>query len=268
MIVPDSRDALLREIWQLSQCPVAWDVYDRWVEPQEFFQWDWALLYRSRQAERESYWIEDPFDTGLLDPDGEPLERLRADLVNLRQHAPLAAQHYVRRSRRFWALRAVTPETHPKHFPPAHITWDEAVRRTRTGVSLVTHGIGPGQILEAFWTAITHLVEPNDESAWLNLRDRLFGSNVVRIAVSTVEVTGAAYGRESKDLCFELDASTPLVHAYPITVTEAVEIRGNLPAIRIQELDGFGDVRMREPNQRPFGAVRPRNEDAPLNHDG
>ena len=251
-----SREALAEELLLLARCPIEWNVVGRFTDPADFFEWDWLHVYQEHAVDREYRWIDDPYSNLTVDVATEPLDEIRADLCNLRERAPGAAREFLQRSRRFWALRAADPREHPKHYPPGGLLWPSVIERTSNGVSLLRPGVGPGQLAETFWSALTELCSPFDEKRRLRLRETLFSDARTRIAVDLPSVIGAAYGKETHCLCFELDANTPLLHAYPVSPAEASELGAFDLHGALGDLGRLDDVSMREMTQRPYGQVR------------
>lgn len=257
--------ALIDELRHLASSPIEWLCEGRFEDPVYFLDWLWFETYSLHQADRESGWIrwcDEPLDAR----DVATLDEVRASISNFRARRPRAAQQYVQTTRRLWALRAATPYQHPKHYPPADATVPQLLRYSAGGVSMLNPGLGPAEILYAFWSVLVGLTFPvghaslgNQEHLllhWSNLRERLFGPGRARFVMDTSKPIGATRGAFSTCLCFELDAATPILHAYPVDEQEAATIRGGLPVVLVNDFNGFVNGNQRTHEQSPLGKPR------------
>ena len=68
------------------------------------------------------------------------------------------------------------------------------------------------------------------------LWDKLLNDDNSRIAFRCTGPIGASDGAATEYICFELDATTPIVHGYPVTQGEAHRIHDGSPVTMINEL--------------------------------
>jgi hypothetical protein len=260
----DASKTLLEEIEEFTSNPIEWNVDDRFCDPVLFLDWLWIETYAEFQVDEEADLFDDPYSDALLPPPDQATAL--AVLVNFKERYPQAAARYVALTRPLWKLRAATPEEHPKHFPSGGMSTQEMREATRSGRSLLNPGLGPGQIVEMFWTLLVELCSratlafhPTFESLdeyRRRLRARICAVHTTRFVIHTCAPVGFAYGHPATALCFELDANTPLLHAYPVTNEEAAELQDGMPLICVSAFDGFLDFRQRVHEQVPFGKPR------------
>ena len=132
--------ALITQIQALACNPVLWDTSGEAADAVGFFDWLWSRTYQKHQVDIESRWIEEPYENPSINLDYESLGELLAGLKNFRDRWPMAAIRYIQEMRRFWALRAVTPTEHPKHYPKTDMTMAELCEHSRSGSSLLNPG--------------------------------------------------------------------------------------------------------------------------------
>jgi len=68
------------------------------------------------------------------------------------------------------------------------------------------------------------------------LCDKMMKDDTSRIAWRTGRPIGASGGVPTPFICFELDATTPIVHAYPVSEDEARQINNGAPITTISDL--------------------------------
>jgi hypothetical protein len=113
----------------------------------------------------------------------------------------------------------------------------------KTGISKFYQEFPAEVLLRAFFTGIFFhfdqegdAIDPDEPVRDQPLWNDLLQSDNCRIVFRSANPIGASDGLPTRYLCFELDASTPVVHAYPISEHQANLIRGNCSAILIDDL--------------------------------
>jgi hypothetical protein len=132
-----------------------------------------------------------------------------------------------------------TYDMHPaattqKHLPPPgrprDANWIERESKRRN-ISLFYFAIPEDQMLVAFLHAIffnfsggedLQVLTPAEQTLW----DRLMSDDNPRIAFRCTGPIGASGGTRTDIICFELDATTPIVHGYPVTEHEGSSYSG------------------------------------------
>jgi hypothetical protein len=154
--------------------------------------------------------------------------------INVRTWLEAAKREYCALTRRFWDLRYVERDDYSKHLPPLGSDGNPQlveIASKKDGISKFYQTIPPDVMLTAFLQGIFFHFDQDiigvdrdapirDEGLWA----KLLYSEKCRIAFRTVGPIGASNGFETEFICFELNASTPIVHAYPISSDEAERI--------------------------------------------
>ena len=178
-------------------------------------------------------------------------EDLRPLQINVRTWRDRAQREYLSRTRRFWALQYAGRHVYKKHLPPGRRVTPGLIEgiSARTNVSKFYKEIPPDVMLVAFLHGVffhfdsetgtlDHDKPIRDEPLW----NSLLCNDKCRIVFRSRSWIGASNGLPAKYLCYELDASTPIVHVYPISEQQANIIRGGSSAIMTDELAYWGLV--------------------------
>jgi hypothetical protein len=161
-----------------------------------------------REELLEGEQFSDYFNTVLLEieDDGD----LEKDLPAIERWIERAQATYQKAVFRFEKMRMATGREHSKHFPPANLSVDEIRKRTtRPGsASLFYKGVTPERLQDILWLTLGE--------TWrqlLNVQNE-------KIYVDAITTVGASGGEDTSFICFDLDLSTPLAHAYPVSEQE------------------------------------------------
>jgi hypothetical protein len=171
----------------------------------------------------------------LFELDQECDEELRSYQLNVHEWTEAARGEFCAKLRRFTDLRYASRDEYGKHLPPlgSLLAPDRIDDYSRTrGVSIFYRDIPPGDALTTFLHAVfwsfSDTLTPDEQRLW----DRLLYDNNVRICFQCTGLIGSSEGKPTVFICFELDATTPIVHAYPISEAEARQINdGHIQAI-------------------------------------
>jgi hypothetical protein len=153
--------------------------------------------------------------------------------INIREWKDICRQQFLAEIRRFTDLRYASHTDYEKHLPPPgplrEANWIEKESRKRS-VSLIYFDIPAEEILTAFLHAIFWNFSGGDDLLGLTpaekiLWNRLSKDDNSRIAFRCIGSIGASGGARTDIVCFDLDATTPIVHGYPITEDEAHQIQ-------------------------------------------
>ncbi len=256
--------ALISQVLSQLRCPVEWDFSERSEELSDglgmFF---WHEVAASYQVDLEAGWILQP---SLIED--ESIEDLTADLANIATWIERARVEYVSRTRRFWALTVAGPEEYSKHYPSPGESLEAIRSRTdRTQVSSLFPGIRAPDLHEALWEGMSHLAPISYRLIGLlshdlrHLWERVLYEPSIRLAFDTMNPIGACNGFDSDWLCYEIDASTPIAHAYPVSEAEAREIMTMAELPWIDSLQTSGRPQPAAAGRcRPWGTVRSSRE--------
>lgn len=238
---PDFRDLLLR----------------RWEETCKQFQ----LGYEASDYDFDH--SDEDCDDDSSDDDAESLGSLRWDCDNVEKWIDRARQLYTTETRRFWALVVAGPRMHSKHYPSPTMMLSEIRAQTqRDGISLLYPGIRAALLSEVLWDGLGDLAANAQHEPSERLTEfwrEAFSAARLRVAFDMLNPIGACYGKDSRYLCFEIDASAAVAHAYPVTREEAEDIAGGLPLPGLDQLQGFDQRRSDwcEAPAEAWGFLRP-----------
>ena len=234
-----------QEIREAIVCPADWATVFR-VEGPAIFEplqglWQAILEENVRGDEAESlgpdYWLD-----GLLkEPDGE----LRAMQLNVRLWKDAARDRFLTAARRFTDLRFASRQDYGKHFPPpgpwrgARWIEEESIRR---GISIFYFDIPEEAALIAFlhgifWSFSAYEGDLGVDPATAKLWEKLLKDNNSRVCFRCSGSIGASGGVSTQFICFELDATTPIVHGYPVPEIDALRTQNGCPIQTITELE-------------------------------
>ena len=174
-----------------------------------------------------------------------PDESLRQMQKNVRTWRDRARQEFLSQTRRFWNLRYAPREEYDKHLPPRGrrqtTSWIED--RSRHGPSLFYQDVPPDVMLSAFLHGIFLHFSVDEISGQVtdgDLWSKLLHDRQARFAFRSRNEIGATRGVATRFLAFDLDASIPILHAYPIDEQEADAIRGASGLVTTDDLFGWG----------------------------
>jgi hypothetical protein len=240
-----NRLSALKEIQEALRCPADWaKVFQvqgpAYFEPLEAL---WYEILRQNVRGDEAHYIGP--DYVRFDLPDAPDSELRAIQINVREWRNICLQEFLAAIRRFTDLRYASRRDYGKHLPPSgpqrKPDWIERESKKRN-VSLFYFDIPEEEMLTAFLHAIFWQfsggedllgLAPEEQVLW----NRLIENDNSRIAFRCTGLIGASSGAPTKIICFELDATTPIVHGYPITEGEAHQIQSGYPIMKINELE-------------------------------
>jgi hypothetical protein len=166
-------------------------------------------------------------------------------LYNVRLWKEGARNQYLAAVRRFTDIRYASRLEYGKHVPPPgpwpERQWIENESQKR-GISIFYFDVPEEAALEAFlhgifWGIPAHEnefgVAPEAGKLW----DKVISNTSSRICFRCSGLVGASGGVSTEFICFELDATTPIVHGYPISEDEARRIHEGCPMQTITELE-------------------------------
>lgn len=119
-----------------------------------------------------------------------------------------AREEYRSLTRRFFMMRVATEGEWGKHYTSKGDDRKTIIKRTSAAKkedgSLFYPEVTPKMLLRVLWDML--------EDRWREL----LGTNHVRLWVDVMERIGASAGQETELVCFDIDLSTPLAHAFPV----------------------------------------------------
>ena len=234
-----------REIREALRCPAEWGKVFR-LEGEAFFEPFeilWHEILNQNVRGDEAYYVGPDFWLRELSEESD--SDLRAMQINANLWRDTCRDQFLAAIRRFTDIRYPSRKEHAKHLPPPgpprSTSWIEQESKKR-GVSLFYFDIPEDEILTAFLHAIwwrfsggedLHGLSPDEQTLW----DKLITDSNPRIAFRCSGPIGASGGVPTDIICFELDATTPIVHGYPVTQDEALRIHQGCPITTINELE-------------------------------
>jgi hypothetical protein len=210
-VMATETEGLIRELLELTACPwsdltvfddspecptgMLKEMLDFWEEIAELHGF---ALYTEVDAE-----IDRAGEDGANDM--YELTNQRDETVNV---IAGARDKYRKLTRRFFEMRVADERVRKKHYTSKNDERNAIVSRTRGGNkkdgSLFYPEVTPEMLLRVIWDLL--------EVRW---RD-LLNTTHVRLWVDVMERIGASAGTETKLVCFDLEFSTPLAHAFPV----------------------------------------------------
>lgn len=243
------RTSALKEVQEGLACPIEWGPVFRVEGKIDFIPLErlWTSVVESFAVDGEADFLGGSF---LLDELSD--EDLQSIQINVRTWRDYARSQYRTMTRRFWDLRYAEREEYSKHLPPLGKEGDsKSIQLTskKDGISKFYRNIPPEDMLSAFFLGIFFHFDQNgigedpdapirDEGLWFKVLE----SEKCRIAFKTVGPIGASNGQETAFICFELNGSTPIMHAYPISSEEAEKINLGYSIIFTDALRGWGPL--------------------------
>jgi hypothetical protein len=232
------------EIAEALTCPVQWGKVFQLEDSADFLPLErlWQSIVESVAVDNEVEFFSPHFQLDELSA-----SELRAMQINVRTWRDHARAEYLSRTRWLQNLRYAERADYAKHQPPpAASTTSVAELSVKDGISKFYKNIPANIMLEAFLHGLFFHFGPRDlmdlgspivdQAFW----DALMDNTHSRVAFWSSDAIGAVEGHPTNFLCFDIDASTPIIHAYPVSEAEANRIRDNNPLIRIDHLRGWG----------------------------
>jgi hypothetical protein len=232
------------EIREALHCPADWRKVFR-LEGEAFFEpleTLWHDLLRENVRGDESNYVGSDFL--LLDLSEESDSELRAMQINANMWKDTCRNQFLTAIRRFTEIRYASRKEYAKHLPPPGpprtARWIEKESKKRRA-SLFYYDIPEDEMLTAFLHGIWWSFSGGEDFLGLppaekTLWDKLMNDDNSRIAFRCSGPIGASDGVATDIICFELGATTPVVHGYPITEDEALRIHNGFPTFIIDEL--------------------------------
>jgi hypothetical protein len=269
-VAKSSVKEMIARIGNLVQCPVIWDSTDRSSELVDEMVGLWEDTCKRHQCEQEADWaLEDSVNEQLYD-DEQDYDVVASDLAYLEHWIPIARAEYVDATRRFWNLRVAGPDEYDKHYPHAREDVPAIRKRTRgrQTASVLYPGVSAAHLGDALWMELCILIDrakPDDSGGADNAYAKAAGiwkkivqDDRVRVALHSTSVVGASEGEDTQWLCFELNASSQIAHAYPISEAKALGIMDGLILAGQDEIEqaGAANSEGRKHSVRPWGKLR------------
>lgn len=196
---------------KLHDCPVRWsetdvpealhdELHQVWVDRLEGVShlWTMPLGYRYDPLEFLIYHIRDNDDE----------EFLRESCAAVAPVIDGVRAKYLADTRGLRGLRVATRLEHRKHFPARRLTRAETDAVSLDGVSRFYRGVTPELLTEVLWEALDGRLV------------RLIGERHLKFFVWCATEVGSSLGSPTSSVCFDIDLSTPMAHAYPFPEAE------------------------------------------------
>jgi hypothetical protein len=238
------RTQAVQEIREAMLCPVDWATVFRVGSPALFEPLEalWYTILAEHVRGDESEYVGRDYWLATLPNESDA--ELRAMLHNVRLWKEGARNQYLAAVRRFTDIRYASRQEYGKHLPPPgprlDRQWIENESQKRE-FSIFYFDIPEEAALGAFlhgifWSFPAYETEfgvaPEAEKLW----KKVINDATSRICFRCSGPIGASRGAPTEFICFELDATTPIVHGYPISDDEAREIHDGCPIQTITEL--------------------------------
>jgi len=186
---------------------------------------------------------------GAIDADEDDEHTLKN--IELRLEEAKAA--YAAGPSRLSRVVVLSPSHDGKHFRPG-LTREQTCQLTRNGPSLFFRDYSIGEMRTAFWTWFLFFFDipvPFDQyaegdphmdgenfTAEFATWQRFKTETQFRIAFSNLGEVGAVDGHPTSYICFDIGLDAGVIHAYPISETEAVRIMPPNAIRHVRALDG------------------------------
>jgi hypothetical protein len=241
---PYNRFVAIAEIESALRCPVDWTTVFQIATPADFYPLEclWRDTVEKYAVDSEPNFLH-PWES-LNDESDDYLKPMH---INVQTWAERAREEYCSLVFRFTHLKYASREIYGKHAPPpgSPTPGQIDILSAKTGISRFYKDIPADFMLSAFLHGIFFHFDAEgvlfdgpirDNATW----GRLLHDPNCRLIFRSPCPIGATSGRPTQHLCFELDASTPIVHGYPISKNEADRIRGSSPPIMVDDLRDWG----------------------------
>jgi hypothetical protein len=237
----NDREQVKQEIDRALACPLDWATVFRVEGPASFEPLNklWLDTVAKYEVDQESCYLG--FEE-LSDVDDDELRQIQ---INVRSWGDRAKRDFLARTRHFTDLRYATRAEYGKHLPPlgGQLSPAEIQARSRKGPSLFYREASAKLMLEAFVHGIFFhfLVDEisgkvTDEVLW----NKLLHDEHTRIAFKCPNDIGATDGISTQYLAYEFNASTPILHSYPISPAEAIVLKGECSFVFTDDLGDWG----------------------------
>jgi hypothetical protein len=234
-----------REIREAMRCPVDWTIVFRIEDPAAFepleARW-YAILAEHVRGDESEYVGPDYWLATLSDAPDAELQAIQHN-VNLWKEG--ARNQFLAAVRRFTDVRYASRREYGKHLPPLGPSpgrqWIEDESR-KHGISIFYFDIPEEGALLAFlhgifWYFATYETDFGVATEAEKLWEKIMNDANSRICFRCSGFIGASRGAQTEFICFELGATTPIVHGYPIAEDEARRIHDGCAIQTITELE-------------------------------
>lgn len=222
------------------KCPIDWRAKlqsEDWFLRLPHLDWYYSVAQHAVDGGDLPFY-PDEFEEIYEDP-----EELRSLLINLRDRRPKAESLYMMRAGRLGNLSFMTPSQHGKHFRAGR-SEESTLVESKRGISLFFKDYSSVRLEEAFWSWFLLIfdnvfdyhdyedfLDPNEDlykSPQSKLWRRFLSNSNLRICTDTIRPIGACNGKPTSLLCYDLHMDAMIVHCYPISGPEAVQMMGAL----------------------------------------
>lgn len=217
-----------QEVVDLCACPIDWKGIDGFgdecPDALELLLYEWVrCVARVSVSGEELRLIEDVlFDSELYEPPSNDV------IINLRSRRQEAVDLYLNEIGRLGGIRFLRPSEYGKHYSV------KGPRHTGQKISFFYSDWRSSTLANLFWSWFDDMmlveVTPPRTGPIDFLRDvsslweRFRTGRTIRIAVDASAPLGVLNGTPLDHLAIDLDLSTKVAHAYPISEAEAAEI--------------------------------------------
>jgi hypothetical protein len=240
------------ELEALRKCPIDWISETGDEEgPNSVLQYDWYHCLNEHAVSDEQVTDLDlSFDQELTP------EQLRRLIANLKLRECERTRCHKERAGRLAGLSFLQPSAHGKHF----IAGGEKVylqERSRGAISYFYKDYKSADLRVAFWSWFFRFFSPvgsleayeemltsgTEENAsyyaqlWQRLTEPQTKAGSLRVCFDCLQPVGASAGEETSLICYDIDLSTRIAHAYPVSKSKAEQIMGNAPIFPIDDLN-------------------------------
>jgi len=240
-----NRTQVEREIREAMLCPVDWASVFRVEAPAVFepLEAPWYAVLAEHVRGNESGYAG--ADYWLATLSGESDAELLAMYHNVHLWKEAGRSQFLAAVHRFTDLRYASRQEYRKHLPPVGSwpgrRWIEEESRKR-GISIFYFDIPGESALVAFlhgvfWSFSAYEADFGFALETEKLWEKVMREDNSRICFRCIGTIGASRGAPTKLICFELDATIPIVHGYPISEDEARRIHDGCPIQTITELE-------------------------------
>jgi len=189
------------EYLSLLKCPINWKKIIDEQSLVRFLQLYWleTMIQFEVSSESGDYATISSDEIVKDDPD------FNADLVNIRRWHGAAVAQYNKATRLFYNLRFATSEEYAKHFLAKSMPNSTVKELSKQGISYFYSNFNRDSIRSYLWSSISQ--------RWrecINANRCLFFYKELSFPV------GASHGRDTRLICFHVEPSNVLCHAYPI----------------------------------------------------
>lgn len=258
--IPTNLTEILSTMKDVINCPVAWDFNDRSCGLEDPIQNLWQDICKKYEVDQESEWSNpDELCWSIYDKDDDIII-LRSDLINILSWIDKAYCEFAKMVRPIVELKTASETEYSKHFPKPNVVIEKIASMTNDPhPALFFPRIRDGEIHELILDALEVIASSNYDQQYQELWESLLKGSKIRFAVDCLGDIGASKGKLVSHLAIEIEPSTPIAHAYPVSEFEAKSIMKKMAIPGIDNLQGYGTGEMGEfkITQRPYGKVLP-----------